>query len=147
MFNHLKKSGCVVGVLLLVVGWSRMAAGQVSGELKKWHKVTLTFDGPQTSEAADPNPFLDYRLNVTFMHEGSGRSHRVPGYFAADGNAANTGADRGNKWRVHFAPDALGTWRYSVSFRKGPNVAVNDQKNAGQSAGFMNGRNLRDTCP
>ncbi len=149
MFNHLKKSGCVIGVLLLVVGWSRMAAGQVSGELKKWHKVTLTFDGPQASEAAEPNPFLDYRLNVTFMHEGSDRSHRVPGYFAADGNAANTGADRGNKWRVHFAPDALGTWRYSVSFRKGPNVAVNDRKNAGQSAGFMDGRtgsfNIRPT--
>ncbi len=140
MFNHLKKSGCVVGVLLLVVGWSQMAAGQVSGELKKWHKVTLTFDGPQASEAAEPNPFMDYRLNVTFMHEGSGRSHRVPGYFAADGNAANTGADRGNKWRVHFAPDALGTWSYSVSFRKGPNVAVNDRKNAGQSAGFMDER-------
>jgi len=149
MLNHLKKSGCVVSVLLLVVGWSQMAAGQVSGELKKWHKVTLTFDGPQTSETANPNPFLDYRLNVTFMHEGRGRPHRVPGYFAADGNAANTGADRGNKWRVHFAPDALGTWRYSVSFRKGPNVAVNDRKTAGQSAGFMDGRtgsfNIRPT--
>ncbi len=28
MFNHFKKSGCVVGVLLLVVGWSQMAAPQ-----------------------------------------------------------------------------------------------------------------------
>jgi len=41
-------------------------AGQVSGELKKWHKVTLTFDGPQTHENATPNPFMDFRLNVRF---------------------------------------------------------------------------------
>ncbi|MHC4540529.1 MAG: DUF5060 domain-containing protein, partial [Planctomycetota bacterium] len=140
MVKYVKQSGCVLGVLLLVVNWSQAASGQVTGELRKWHKVTLTFDGPQTSEAADPNPFLDYRLNVTFTHEGSGKSYRVPGYFAADGNAAETGADGGNKWRVHFAPDAVGTWSYSVSFRKGPNVAVNDQKNAGQSASFMDGR-------
>jgi len=42
------------------------AAEVITGELKKWHKVTLTFTGPQTSENAEPNPFLDYRLNVTF---------------------------------------------------------------------------------
>ncbi len=23
--------------------------------LKRWHRISLTFDGPQTSEAADPN--------------------------------------------------------------------------------------------
>ena len=35
----------------------------VSGDLRQWHKVTLTLDGPQADETAnDPNPFLDYRL-------------------------------------------------------------------------------------
>ncbi|MBL7189325.1 MAG: DUF5060 domain-containing protein [Phycisphaerae bacterium] len=127
--------------MLIVGAWSHTAsAGQVSGELKKWHKVTVTFDGPQTSEMADPNPFLDYRLNVTFTHQGSGESKVVPGYYAADGDAANTGADSGNKWRVHFAPDAVGDWKYSVSFRKGPNVAVTEGNDAGQSAGFMDGQ-------
>ena len=38
----------------------------ISGELKKWHNITLTFAGPQTAEDAEPNPFVDYRLNVTY---------------------------------------------------------------------------------
>jgi len=72
-------------------------AGEISGELKTWHKVTITFDGPQTSETADPNPFTDYRLDVTFSK--GNKQYIVPGYYAADGNAAHTSADAGNKWR------------------------------------------------
>jgi len=132
---------CFACVMFAATIRSRTAtAGQIDGELRKWHKVTLTFDGPETSEIADPNPFLTYRLNVTFTHQDSGKSYCVPGYFAADGDAANTSADHGNKWRVHFAPDAVGTWKYGVSFRKGRNVAVTEGKNAGQSADFMDGR-------
>jgi len=128
-------------IMLLAVVQSRIASAvQISGELKKWHKVTLTFDGPQTSETANPNPFMYYRLNVTFEHQGSGKSYLVPGYYSADGDAANTSADSGNKWRAHFAPDQVGTWKYEVSFRKGPNVAVSERKNAGRSAGFMDGQ-------
>lgn len=37
----------------------------LSGVLKKWHKITLTFDGPLTSETDEFNPFMNYRLNVT----------------------------------------------------------------------------------
>ncbi|MHC4435197.1 MAG: DUF5060 domain-containing protein, partial [Planctomycetota bacterium] len=132
---------CAVCLVLITVVWSQaVLAEQISGELKKWHKVTLMFDGPETSETADPNPFLYYRLNVTFTHQKSGKSHLVPGFFAGDGNAANTSADSGNTWRVHFAPDEVGTWRYSVSFRKGKNIAVSDEKNAGESAGSMDRR-------
>ncbi len=98
-------------------------APNVTGELKKWHKITLTFDGPSTSETASPNPFSDYRLEVTFS-KGS-KSYRVPGYFAACGNAAENGCTAGNKWRVHFAPDETGTWNYSVTFKQGSNVAIN----------------------
>ena len=141
---------CFACVMFVATIRSRTAtAGQIDGELRKWHKITLTFDGPETSETADPNPFLYYRLNVTFTHQDSGKSYCVPGYFAADGDAANTSADSGNKWRVHFAPSAVGTWTYRVSFRKGRNVAVTEGKNAGQSAGFMDGRtgtfNVRPT--
>ncbi len=141
MVKRLKMAGCAVCLILIAGVWSQAArAGQVSGELKKWHKVTVTFDGPQTSETADPNPFMDYRLNVTFTHQGSGESKVVPGYYAADGDAANTSADSGNKWRVHFAPDAVGAWNYRVSFRKGRNVAVTEGKSAGRSAGFVDGQ-------
>jgi len=127
-------------VLIAVTSCQAASAGKISGELKKWHRVTLTFDGPETSETADPNPFLYYRLNVTFTHKTSGKAHLVPGFFAGDGNAANTSADSGNKWCVHFAPDETGRWEYSVSFRKGENVAVSDDKDAGESAGFMDGQ-------
>ena len=129
----------LTGIPLLALA-SVSTATQLSGELKTWHKVTLTFDGPQTSESADPNPFLDYRLDVTFEHADAGVRYVVPGYYAADGNAANTSADSGNKWRVHFAPDRPGEWEYVVSFRTGENVAVREEAKAGRSAGFMDGR-------
>ena len=107
---------------------------QVEGELKKWHRVTLTFEGPSSSESAAVNPFYDYRLNVTFKN--GDREMTVPGFFAADGNAAETGADSGNKWRVHFSPDKVGQWTFKASFRTGPGIAVSDDANAGRSVAF-----------
>ena len=104
----------------------------IDGELKKWHRVTLTFTGPDVNEGSIPNPFLDYRLDVTFTHS-SGKKYNVPGYFAADGNAAETGGSSGDKWRVHFVPDQTGSWTYNVSFRGGQNIAVNDDINQGMA--------------
>ncbi len=128
----------IVTIAILALGLACVSsAGQISGELKTWHRVTITFDGPQTSETANPNPFMDYRLNVTFR-KGTDQ-YVVPGYYAADGDAANSSAEAGNKWRVHFAPSKSGTWTYAVSFRKGPGVAVAEEDDAGQSAGFMDG--------
>ena len=106
-------------------------AASLDGELRQWHKVTLTLDGPQAAEDGDPNPFLDYRLQVTFRHAETGLVYNVPGYFAADGDAANTSATSGNKWRAHLSPDKAGTWTYAVSFRKGPGVAISDAEDAG----------------
>jgi hypothetical protein len=96
----------------------------VAGEMKQWHDVTLTFAGPQADEAGAVNPFLDARLDVTFAKDG--RQYLVPGYFAADGNAGQTGATGGNQWRVHFLPPEPGTWTYTVSFREGTDVAIAD---------------------
>ncbi len=106
--------------------------GTVSGERKKWHKITIGFTGPDTSETADPNPFTDYRLDVEFTHGST--TCTVPGYYAADGMAARTGASAGNVWLVHFAPDQAGTWTWKASFTTGKNVA---QNGAGASAGFF----------
>jgi hypothetical protein len=106
---------------------SNGAGGQISGELKTWHKVTLTLDGPQASETDnDPNPFTDYRMDVTFTHESGSPSYKVPGYFAADGNAAESSARSGPKWRAHLSPDKAGVWIYQVSFTQGRNVAVEE---------------------
>jgi hypothetical protein len=101
------------------------AAAQVSGELRQWHKVTLTFNGPQASETdTSPNPFTDYRMTVLFTHESGTPRYEVPGYFAADGDAANTSATSGNKWRVHVSPDKVGKWNWRASFVSGSGVAT-----------------------
>ena len=97
----------------------------ISGQLKQWHKVTLTLDGPFAAETdPSPNPFTDLAFNVTFTHESGAPSYIVPGYFAADGDAGNTSAESGKKWRAHLSPDQAGTWNYSVSFTKGKNAAI-----------------------
>jgi hypothetical protein len=106
----------------------------VGGELKQWHKITLTFDGPALRETGDDNPFLDYRLSVTFRQ--GDKHYTVAGYFAADGDAANTSATAGNKWRVHFRPDQTGRWEYRVSFRTGAGVALKLDSDGSGSKGW-----------
>ncbi|HKJ77904.1 MAG TPA: DUF5060 domain-containing protein, partial [Prolixibacteraceae bacterium] len=103
---------------------------EVAGDLMKWHKVELIIDGPQTSELAVEYPFLDYKLDVTFTN--GNKSYTVPGFYAADGNAAETSAGKGNIWKVRFRPDETGTWNYNVSFRKGEDIVVKDGGNLGE---------------
>jgi hypothetical protein len=110
---------------------------EISGKLAKWHKVSLTFDGPPTSERAIPNPFTDYRLDVVFIGP-SAQEYVVPGFYAADGSAAVTGAESGDKWRVCFSADEAGKWSYHVRFLKGDGVALAD-KPQGERGGFMDG--------
>ena len=99
--------------------------GSISGELKQWHKVTLTLEGPFARERdTQPNPFVDYRLTVRFAHESGAPSYDVPGYFAADGNAGETSAEEGTKWRAHLSPDKAGRWNWRASFVKGPRAAI-----------------------
>ncbi len=93
----------------------------------QYQPLTLDLSGPAASEVdgrASPtgdttsaNPFLDYRLDVTFSHT-DGTTYKVPGYYAVD-NAA--GADI---WRTRFTPDRPGQWTYSVDFRTGTDVAI-----------------------
>jgi hypothetical protein len=117
--------------VLLIASLHANAATTIDGELKRWHPIALTFDGPEASEDGDINPFLDYRLNVIFTHADSGSTVVVPGYFAADGDAANTSADSGNKWRVHFVARETGQWIYEISFRSGAGIATHLDSNAG----------------
>ncbi len=138
--KHARISLPAFAIVILAFSCQPLWAVKITGELKQWHKVTLTFDGPDTSETADPNPFMDYRLNVKFTHQKTGKSYLVPGYYAADGDAANTSADSGNKWRAHLAPDATGTWKYEVSFRQGKNVAVADAADAGKPSKPLDGK-------
>lgn len=97
----------------------------ISGDLRQWHKVTLTLNGPTADETdISPNPFLDYRMTAVFMHSSGKPVYKVPGYFAADGNASETSAAEGNQWRVHFCPELTGTWNYKIVIDSGVNIAV-----------------------
>jgi hypothetical protein len=135
-FHEIRQAAVWVTVLLAAVSCSKPPEPSVSGPHKLWHKVTVAFGGPQTREDSDPNPFRDYRFNVNFTHAGSGASYTVPGYFAADGNAAETSAKAGNQWRAHFTPDKEGEWRFTASFRSGRDVAMSLEPDAGEPASF-----------
>jgi len=110
---------------VLPLGQTSPARVTISGELRQWHKVTLTLNGPESAESSnDPNPFRDRRLTVTFVHESGAPAYNVPGYFAADGNAANSSASAGDRWRAHLSPDRSGRWDWRISFVSGRDVAV-----------------------
>lgn len=108
---------------------------KIKGELKQWHKVTLLIEGSEMIES--PSTFRDYRLDVTFTH--NDQSFTIPGHFAADANAAISGAEKGKFWRVYFTPNQTGEWKYSLSFRQGKDVAVGLNSNAGKPVELFDG--------
>jgi hypothetical protein len=121
-----------IAIILLVSPWAKSA--EVTGDLKQWHRVTLSFDGPEASEGAADNAFLNYRLIVTFAK--GDQTLIVPGYFAADGDAAHSGADAGATWRCHFTPPDTGEWTWTASFRNGPAIALSESATAGEATSF-----------
>jgi len=122
-------------VMNQVMKLAKEAAGStysISGELKKWHPVTIDFKGADSNEmASDPNPFLDYRLQLSLTGPGS-KTFNVPGFYAGDGR----GGDSGGIWRVRFSPDEAGRWSFRASFRKGSDVAVSLDPDAGEPTAF-----------
>ncbi|WP_273567445.1 DUF5060 domain-containing protein [Maribacter halichondriae] len=95
---------CLVVLSFTIGGCKTEIADQnyvLEGSLKKWQPVTITFDGPKVSETDSINPFLHYGLWVNFKN--GENQYSVPGYFAADGHTADTGAESGNKWQVKFS--------------------------------------------
>lgn len=102
------------------------------------NKNRLVFAGtpPQTvpGQYRAPTPFPDYKFEVTFV-KGS-KSYKVPGFFAGDGKAHNTGSVSGHYWGVHFVPPQAGTYSWTASFRQGTNVA---QEGGGNPGAFFDG--------
>lgn len=115
---------------------------EVEGVLQQWHRVSVTCSGYSASEEDDAT-FTDHRFNVTFTQ--GNKTMVIPGHFAADGNAANSGAVAGDKWRAYFSPPSTGEWRYSFSMRQGDNIAVESNANAGQAVSNFNGKTGRFT--
>ncbi len=114
-----------------------LGSGGVSLPIKQqWHTVELDFIGPEVSESGTPNPFLDYRLDVDFTHESG--TQTVRGFFAADGNAANSGAESGRIWRVRFTPQKKGQWKYAASLSTASNIALADDVSKAQNVKIEN---------
>ncbi|MEM7763108.1 MAG: DUF5060 domain-containing protein [Pseudomonadota bacterium] len=88
---------------------------------QQWHTVALDLTGPMTDEQATPNPFTDFRLDVV-LSKGDTKYH-VRGFYAADGQAADTGARSGDQWRVYFRPGEIGTWSYQMTLKRGDGAA------------------------
>ena len=83
-------------ILLLIIQSSCDSTDtiQLSGEFMTWHTLTLEVPGPETTEKAAVNPFLDYRLVAVFSN--GEHTFTVPGFYAADGNAAETSSEARN---------------------------------------------------
>ncbi|MBX9656359.1 pectate lyase [bacterium] len=93
-----------------------------------WHPIAMTFEGPMASERQNhPNPYLDVRLQVQFTGP-SGNEISVPGFFDGDGRS---GPD-GKVWKVRFSPNEAGTWKYHAQFRRGKEVAIDLDPDAGE---------------
>lgn len=114
-----------VGKIFGSRGESGSGAISIHGEKRTWHKIVLDLKGPFAHEKDNkPNPFTDYRFDVTFKHEDGFSEFTVPGFFAADGSAGETSAESGNIWRAIIAPDLPGKWFYQTHFIQGKNAAL-----------------------
>jgi hypothetical protein len=107
-----------------------------------WHPVVVDFEGPPVWENGDaPNPFLDFRLLVTF--EGpAGTRYFVPGFLNGESEEPNGVS----QWRVRFTPDCDGQWTYRASFRSGRSIAVDLDPNAGAPVAFDGAEGVIDVA-
>ncbi|MGI9531410.1 DUF5060 domain-containing protein [Lutimonas sp.] len=109
-------------VLLSLIQCEPIATKNKLGEFKQWEAIQIDFEGPQLSETNPDNPFLNYRLEVVFKHPDT--SYTVRGFYAADGNAAETSADSGRVWQARFSADRPGEWTYKATLKKGEKSAI-----------------------
>ncbi|MEM7764767.1 MAG: Ig-like domain-containing protein [Pseudomonadota bacterium] len=107
-----------------------------TGDLRQWHRAAVECSG-FTANESDAATFTDYRLSITFT-QGS-TTIVIPGHFAADGDAADSGAESGDVWRAYFSPPSAGDWQYSVAFRTGSDIAVEASDNVGSPVAPIDG--------
>ncbi|MGM0408377.1 MAG: Kelch repeat-containing protein [Bacteroidota bacterium] len=104
----------------------------------QWHTITLSFYGPETSELANENPFLNYRLSVEFKNKETQQTIR--GFYAADGIASETSSNSGSIWQVRFTPDVTGNWSYAAKLYHGDSIALSDDPNKGELISISNAK-------
>ena len=118
--------GLFVGAAILIsacdAGRSAVSSSDAETDgFARFETVEIDFIGPEADESS--HTFRDHRLSVTFTHE-DGDTLTVPGFFAADGDAAETGATSGNVWRVRVSPELAGTWTWEADFQRGDDIVM-----------------------
>lgn len=110
----------------------------LGGETRQWHAIEVNLEGPSASETAAT--FRDNRFDVTFTQAGQDPVV-VPGYFAADGDAANTSATSGNIWRCIFVPPTIGRWDFTIAFHTDTDIAASAPGVGGTPLAPYHGKN------
>ncbi len=120
----MKDSAFSLLLFLFLYGCTQSTKQVGTQSIRQWHTITLSFQGPSTSETSPDNPFLNYLLMVEFEHKDQKKTIR--GFYAADGNAAQTSADSGRIWQVRFTPELPGEWTYTATFYQGDSIAIRE---------------------
>ncbi|WP_371815555.1 DUF5060 domain-containing protein [Erythrobacter sp. JK5] len=97
------------------------------------HPVMFDFAVAQEFAEADRTTFTDHRLMATFTPVSGGEPIAVRGFFAGDGDAADSGAESGGIWRLHFTPPDAGEWRWSARLAHGEDIAIDLDPDAGET--------------
>lgn len=101
-------------VLLIVwiAATATLARRQSIPTVQLWNR----FEAALTSAAKHENPLQDVAVEVTFTGP-SGRTHIVEAFW-----------DGGATWRVRFAPDEVGAWRYTTRAMKSEDKGLDGQE-------------------
>jgi Bacterial Ig-like domain (group 2)/Carbohydrate binding module (family 6)/Domain of unknown function (DUF5060)/Secretion system C-terminal sorting domain/Putative collagen-binding domain of a collagenase len=122
----MKKLFKTILTLTLVWGFSLLTLGQTTsstGTLQKWHKITVTLTLPGADLTETSTTSRNTRMDVVFTSP-TGATLRVPGFFAADGNAANSSASQGKVFKAYLRPNEIGNWTYRVLYYTGTDVSL-----------------------
>ncbi len=120
--------------LLIQVG----SAQTIDGELKKWHRITLSASLPDSNLSEAESTFKNFRVDVLFSRP-DGSTIRVPGFFATDGDAANSSTSEGKIFKAYLRPDTIGDWSYTLLYYEGTDVALKNINDLPEPTTTLNG--------
>jgi len=132
-------------IVIVLVSFSCVKKETPLTSYQQWHTITFPFEGPDASETGTNNPFLNYRLTAEFSN--GEENIKVRGFYAADGNAAETSASSGPIWQVRFTPNKTGKWTYKVQLQQGDSIALKDDNIAGETIRISNETGVFEVIP
>ena len=86
--------------------------------------ATLSIKGPRVTESRET--FTDFRATLRGTTP-SGQSISIPGFFAADGDAARSSAEAGDLWRANYVFEEAGPYVLEFELCAQPGIALTDE--------------------